>query len=61
MKSTNAYSTDPNYAFDLVAFGLIVTNAFWPIFVSGSQTFKNRRSGRKLSVASSDDPQLFAK
>jgi hypothetical protein len=61
MKSTNAYSTDPNYASDLVAFGLIVANAFWPIFVSGSQTLKNRRPGRRLAVASSDGPQLFAK
>ena len=27
-----AYRTDPNYAFELVAFGLIVATAFWPIF-----------------------------
>jgi hypothetical protein len=31
-----AYSTDPNYAFDLVAFGLVVATAFWPIFVVAS-------------------------
>lgn len=28
-----AYTTDPNYAFELVAFGLIVATAFWPILV----------------------------
>jgi hypothetical protein len=28
-----AYSADPNYAFELVAFGLIVATAFWPILV----------------------------
>jgi hypothetical protein len=28
-----AYTTDPNYAFELVAFGLVVATAFWPIFV----------------------------
>jgi hypothetical protein len=28
-----AYRTDPNYAFELVAFGRIVVTAFWPIVV----------------------------
>ena len=28
-----AYSTDPSYAFELVAFGLVVATAFWPIVV----------------------------
>ena len=28
-----AYSTDPSYAFELVAFGLVVAAAFWPIVV----------------------------
>jgi hypothetical protein len=31
-----AYRTDPNYAFELVAFGLVVATAFWPIFVVAS-------------------------
>jgi hypothetical protein len=31
-----AYSTDPNYAFGLVAFGLVVTTACSPIFVVAS-------------------------
>ena len=31
-----AYRTDPNYAFELVAFGLVVATAFWPIFVLAS-------------------------
>jgi hypothetical protein len=28
-----AYRTDPAYAFELVAFGLVVATAFWPIVV----------------------------
>jgi hypothetical protein len=31
-----AYRTDSNYAFELVAFGLVVATAFWPIFVVAS-------------------------
>jgi hypothetical protein len=31
-----AYKTDSNYEFELVAFGLIVATALWPIFVVAS-------------------------
>ncbi len=31
-----AYRTDPNYAFELAAFGLVVATACWPIFVVAS-------------------------
>ena len=28
-----AYRTQPNYLFELVAFGIIVVTAIWPIFL----------------------------
>ena len=31
-----AYRTDPNYAFELVAFGLVVATACWPMVVVAS-------------------------
>ena len=31
-----AYRTDPNYAFELLAFGLVVATAFWPIVLVAS-------------------------
>jgi hypothetical protein len=31
-----AYRAQPNYLFELIAFGIIVLTAFWPIFVLAS-------------------------
>jgi hypothetical protein len=29
----HAYRTQPNYLFELVAFGIVVVTAIWPIFL----------------------------